>query len=168
MTSSIQMKPQAAEDLFMKAVDYMNAKDIPNMKNTLIDLLSKYPNYGRAYNHLGWIYETKYKDYTQAEENYKKGLKLSPEYTPLYINYSAMLSVMEKFSELEDLLQKAMKVPGIDKARIYNEYGIMYELQEKYTDAIEAFRNAAKWTLNANDLDLYTQGIERCEKKKNL
>jgi len=73
-----------------------------------------------------------------------------------------------KWNELKELLDQAMNIPGITKATIYNEYGIMYEQQGKLDQAIENFRNAGLNTLDQGTLDRAKASIARCKSKKEL
>ena len=63
---------------------------------------------------------------------------------------------------------QAMAVTGMNKSRIMNEYGLMYEIQGEYDKAIEHFRKAIRYTLSDVDLDVYEKSIKRCERKKSI
>lgn len=134
----------------------------------LEDILVENPNFGKAYNHLGWMYETKFRDLGKAEEFYKKALERAPEYPAIYTNYSILLSTLGKFNELELLLNQALTVPGVDKANIYNEFGIMYEQTGNYEKAIEFYKQCGRQTLAKDTLDRALASIERCKTKQTL
>lgn len=134
----------------------------------LEDILVENPNYGKAYNHLGWMYETKFRDLTKAEEFYKKALEKAPNYPAIYTNYSILLSTLGKYQELELLLNQAMVTPGVDKANISNEFGIMYEQMGNFSKAIENYTNCAKMTLAKDTMDRAMTSIERCKTKMSL
>lgn len=135
---------------------------------TLEAILAEQPSYGKAYNHLGWLYETKYRDLNKAEEYYKKCVEIEPEYAPVYMNLAVVLSSASKWNELEQLLGKALTIPGVDKAAIYNEYGIMHELKGDYDTAIKNYREAIRYTLKDSNLEIYKNGINRCKTKKEI
>jgi Tfp pilus assembly protein PilF len=152
--------------LFFKADNDIKDGLIAEAFDTLTYILEQDTEYGKAYNHLGWIYETKYKNYSKAEECYKLALKYAPEYTAIYINYAILLSTLEKFVELLPILEKAIQVPGINKSKVWNEYGIMYELQGQYNEAMDAYRKGIQACLNDEDIERFQKSIARCKKKQ--
>lgn len=158
----------AAEDKFAEADQMIKDNKITEAMTSLHEIVQDYPDFGKAYNHIGFVYETKFKDLDKAEEAYQKALKISPEYSATYLNYAVVLSTREKYNQLQELLMQAMAVPGMNKSRIMNEYGLMYEIQGEYDKAIEHFRKAIRYTLSDVDLDVYEKSIKRCERKKSI
>jgi Tfp pilus assembly protein PilF len=134
----------------------------------LTSIIQEMPDFGKAYNHIGWIYETKYKDFPNAEKYYKQAIEYAPDYSAGYYNYAVVLSSLQKWDELTALLNKAMQVPGINRGTIYNEFGIMYEAQGKYNEAIEAYKNYIKSSFDNKQVDTATDSIERCKKKAQI
>jgi tetratricopeptide (TPR) repeat protein len=156
------------EDLFMEADRLISEQKIGEAFSKLNAIIQEMPNFGKAYNHIGWIYETKYKDYPNAEKYYKQAIEYSPDYHAGYYNYAIVLSTLQKWEELTALLNKAMSVPGINKATIYNEYAIMYEAQGKYQEAIDSYKQYAANTFDSKLLDTAKDSIERCKKKMEI
>lgn len=156
------------DELFFEADQLIAEKKFADAINMLESILIEAPEYGKAYNHLGWIYETKYKDIKKAEEFYKKCVLYSPDYPAIYINLAVVLSSQGKYDELEAHLNRALQVPGVDKASMYNEFGIMYELQGKFNQAIENYKNAIRNTLSESTLETYNNSIKRCKTKMEL
>ncbi|HAT66633.1 MAG TPA: hypothetical protein DCS66_18905 [Flavobacteriaceae bacterium] len=136
--------------------------------NKLEKIISIDPNFGKAYNHMGYLYEVKFKDYEKGETLYKLCLEKTPMYPSVYYNYAILLSTLGKYDELKELLDQAMNIPGITKSTIYNEYAIMYEQQGKLDEAIEHYRKAGLNTLDKGVLDRAKTSIERCKSKKEL
>lgn len=153
------------DEMFFEADQLIAEKKLSDAINTLESILIEAPDYGKAYNHLGWIYETKYKDIKKAEEFYKKCVLYSPDYPAVYINLAIVLSSQGKYEELETHLNSALQVPGVEKSSIYNEFAIMYELQGKFHQAIESYKNAIRNTLSENNLETYNKSIKRCKTK---
>ena len=162
------LQQQRLDDMFFEADALIREKKITEAMSVLEGILIESPDYGKAYNHLGWIHETYYKDFVRSEENYRKCIAYKPEYTPVYTNLSITLSTLGKFKEQEELLANAINVIGIEKAGIYNEMGIMYELQGQYDNAIKHYKIAAQHTLVNLNLETYIGSIDRCKKKKDL
>jgi tetratricopeptide (TPR) repeat protein len=149
----------------MEADRLISEQKIGEAFTKLSDIIQEMPNFGKAYNHIGWIYETKYKDYPNAEKYYKQAIEYSPDYHAGYYNYAIVLSTLQKWDELTNLLDRALKVPGINKGTIHNEYAIMYEAQGKYQQAIDSYKQYAANTFDSKLLDTAKDSIERCKKK---
>lgn len=136
--------------------------------NKLEKIIDIDPNFGKAYNHMGYLYEVKFKEYEKGETLYKLCLEKSPMYPAVYYNYAVLLSTLGKYDELKELLDKALNIPGVTKATIYNEYAIMLEQQGKLDEAIEKYRMCGMNTLNQDVLNRAKSSIERCKSKKEL
>ncbi len=156
------------DELFFEADELIKEKRFPDAIQKLEAILVENPEYGKAYNHLGWVYETQYRDYKKAEEFYRKCILYSPEYTPVYGNLSITLSTLNKLDEQEKLLNQALTIPGIDKPTIFNEFGIMYEIKGDFDRAIEHYKKAIMASLSDANIEIYSKSVERCKKKKEL
>ncbi|RMA64928.1 tetratricopeptide repeat protein [Ulvibacter antarcticus] len=142
-----------------------NYESASNILEKIIDIDS---NFGKAYNHLAYLYEVKFKEYEKGETLYKLCLEKSPMYPAVYYNYSILLSTLGKHTELKELLDTALTIPGVVKATVFNEYAIMYEQQGKLDEAIEYFKKCALDTLDKNVLNRAKESIDRCKLKKEL
>ena len=131
-------------------------------------ILEEAPDFGKAHNHMGWLFETKFKNLQRAEEHYRLALKFSSDYTAAYYNYCYLLSSLRKFDELEKLLERAIAVSGISYATIYNEYGLMREMQGLLDDAIHYFKLHIKNSFDAKTIETAADSIKRCVRKKEL
>jgi tetratricopeptide (TPR) repeat protein len=156
------------ESMFQEADRLLNEKAIEEGYNMLTSIIQEAPDFGKAYNHLGWIYETKYKDYAGAERNYKRALECSPEYCATYYNYAVVLSALRRWDDLTALLNKALDIPGMNRSTIHNEFGIMYETQGKFKEAIDSYKNYASTTFVNKQLDTAKESIERCRRKMEI
>lgn len=163
---SENFNPEGPEALFVQADALIEAGNTVGAAELLSRLIAKYPSFGRAYNHLGYLWETKFRDLTKAEEYYQLCLQYSPEYPAIYYNYAVLLSTQERWEELEELLTRAMQVKGITKARIYNELAIMHEVQGNYAEAIEAYRQAIKYSFSQKDIHTYRTSVARTVEKQ--
>jgi Tfp pilus assembly protein PilF len=132
----------------------------------LNDIILDDPLFGKAHNHLGFIYETKIKDYPKAEEHYKIAYQTAPEYCAIYYNYAILLSTLKKFDVLTELLTKAENVPGINRATIYNEWAIMFESQGELDKALDYYKKVISGTFDNKTLDIAMQSVDRINKKK--
>ena len=156
------------EEKFLQADQLIGENKLSEAAKMLEDILSEAPDFGKAHNHLGWLFETKFKNYARAEEHYRLALKFSPDYSAAYYNYCYLLSALRKFEELEHLLQNAIRVSGISYATIYNEYGLMREMQGSLDDAIHYFKLHIKNSFDQKTIETAAESIKRCERKKQL
>ena len=162
------MTDDLADEMFLQAVSLIKEGRIVEARSKLQNLLSRFPEYGRGHNHLGWIYETSFQDYAAAENHYKQALQYAPEYPAAYQNYAVCLSTLKKFDELEQLLEKALTVPGLDRSAVYNEYAIMYEVQGNYELAIKYYGEYIKHVFGHDLIDSAMGSIERCKRKRDI
>jgi Tfp pilus assembly protein PilF len=156
------------EELFAQADRLLNDGVIIDAVDKLSQILKRNPRFGKAYNHLGWVYETKYKNMQRAEEYYRAAIQYSPYYTAPYLNYAYFLSSQGRFDELKAHLDRTAQIPGIYKDTISNEYATMYEMTGNLQKAMEYYQQAAIVTLDGAKLDKYKEGIDRCRKKMDI
>lgn len=156
------------EERFLKADALIGENRLSEAAKLLEDILCDAPDFGKAHNHMGWLFETKFKNLRRAEEHYKLALKFSPDYTAAYYNYAYLLSSLRKFDELEQLLNDCIKVPGINYATIYNEFALMRELQGDLEDAIHYFKLHIKNSFDLKSIETASEAIRRCERKMKL
>jgi tetratricopeptide (TPR) repeat protein len=157
-----------AEEMFANADRLLNEGVLKEAVDILTQIIKRNPRFGKAYNHLGWVYETKYKNAAKAEEYYKAAMQYSPHYNASYLNYSYMLSNQHRFDELKNHLDRISNIPGIAKDTISNEYAIMYEMQGNAKKAIEHYQHAAMITLDTKKLEKYRDAIDRCQQKLDM
>lgn len=154
-----------AEELFAEADKLLNEGIVSEAVDKLTTILKRNPRFGKAYNHLGWVFETKYNNSERAEQYYKAAMQYAPDYRGGFVNYAYLLSSQQRFEELVAHLEKASQVSGVSKEIIAGEYAEMYEIQGEFEKAKEAYRKAAILTLDNAKLDTYRDSIERCQKK---
>lgn len=156
------------EEKFLQADQLIADNRLAEAAKLLEAILEEAPDFGKAHNHMGWLFETKFKNLQRAEEHYRLALKFSSDYTAAYYNYCYLLSSLRKFDELEKLLERAIAVSGISYATIYNEYGLMREMQGLLDDAIHYFKLHIKNSFDAKTIETAADSIKRCQRKKEL
>ena len=95
-------------------------------------------------------------------------MEVSPDYAPLYINYAILLSILGKDTEVINLLEKALKVPGIDMRNVQREFGFLYERQGKFAQAKEAYKKALQLSWTDEDVKYFKSNIDRCNTKEEI
>lgn len=156
------------EELFLEADRAFEEGNLAEGKRMLEDILREEPSFGKAHNHMGWLYKTKYQDYKTADKHFRLALKFDPEYAPTYINYAYMLRDLGRLSELEDLLNKAMQVEGVNRCTVYDEFGSLYELKGDYRKAIRFYKKAIASSLNDKVITDLRAHVKRCRKKQGV
>ena len=108
---------QDVENLFLEVGKAIDERNISGAKELLEEILAIDPGYGRAHNHLGWIYETKIKDFERAKRHYELALKFCKgDYPIVYVNYSYLLIEFGYLEEAEKIIDEGLRVPGTDRA----------------------------------------------------
>lgn len=159
------MDPGKADQLFFDADEKIKQNLFAEAKEMLEKAIQLNPKHGRAHNHLGWLYETKYQDFNKASELYQQAIQFAPEYPAGYSNYAVLLCTMERYDELEKHIKIALEVPGIYKETLYNQYAIMSERQGKFDQAIENYSKALSYVLTEQGVTTYKAAIARCKTK---
>lgn len=154
--------------MFFKADDLIKQNNISQAQKILFDLIALNSKHAKAHNHLGWIFETRLKDFAKAEEHYKKALEAEPEFDAVYYNYAIVLSTQKRWKELEQLLNKAKTISHINLSVINNELGIMHEVQGNYEQAIYYYKEAVKACLEIKNVNIYKDSIIRCKQKQEI
>jgi tetratricopeptide (TPR) repeat protein len=155
------------DELFFLADKAIGDGKIVEAEEMLNTIIANAPNYGKAYNHLGWLYYYKFLDSEIAEHNFKLTLQHSPEYKPVYLHYSALLSEQVRIDEHKTLIDTANKFNRLDDARYNEELGVNYELRGEYNKAIDYYNKAETLGTIPNDA-VITKHIERCQKKRDI
>ena len=135
-------------------------------KGYLEEALAEEPTYGKAHNHLGWLYLYHLNDLDKAERHLKLALKYTNSYKAPYIHMSTLLFDQGRFDEYELILAQAEQVPGVEKSFIFNEYGRLNEVKGQYRSAIKSYKDAIKWSLNDHEIAIAKDNIKRCRNKR--
>lgn len=153
------------EDLYLQSEQAIKDGDLIRAKQLIENMLQEEPRSAIAHNSMGWFYRVQFEDYSKAEMHYKNAIRFNPDYPHAYWNYAFMLTELERFEELEKLLDRCLRVPSISKALIYNQLGEMRELQGRYPEAISSYREAIKRSVKNDQIEQYWESIKRVEEK---
>jgi len=164
----IEFEDIRAESLFQQADTLINEKKYEDAFLILKSLIERDPPLGKAFNHMGWFYQWKIKDYKKAGEYYKKSIELSPEYYAGYSNYIYVLAAMQQWKELEETITKALTVPNANRVNLFKELGIMKEKQGKYQDAIDVYKKGAAEAIETEEFQEAMKSVDRCKEKMKL
>ncbi len=146
--------------------DHLISQDlVEEARVVLQSILEENPRYGKAHNHLGWLYKNKDNNNRIAENHYKQALELVPDYGAIYMNYSYLLSEEKRFDELEKLLSKAETIEEVNKSNLNREWAYYYEDTKQFERAIDKYKEYALSLYDNNLIDKAKEGIIRCRQK---
>ena len=155
-----------AEKLVYSASLLLKQEQAGEAASLLHDCILRYPETGKAYAMLGYIYQRFFKEPAASEEYFKKAMTLSPDYTDTYIYYADALLLQERMTEMTAILNKALATTGAEKNRIYYYFGLMNERMSKFEEAVENYQRAIIFSLDDEDLITYNKSIQRCLTKQ--
>lgn len=124
------------ENLFIKADALISEGQVSEAKELLEEILEQCPDFGKAHNHIGWIYYNKLSNYEKGIFHYKLAMKFDPKYTAPYLNYTYLLVDIGRYNEAKEHISFSMKtLENVDYATLYSELGRIAELEFDYITA---------------------------------
>ncbi len=153
------------EEYFLKVDKFFAEGEFAQAKELLEEILTIEPDYGRAHNHLGWVYFVKFDDYTRAEYHFKLAMKYAPDYPAAWMNYVYLLNEINDADKLVKLIPKAMKVEGINKASLFNELARSCELNGFLDEAVKNYGFAYKHCMGKDDIGTIEENLKRVNRK---
>ncbi len=88
----------------------------------------------------------------QAVDNFKKAIKINPNYFDAHFNLGALYDRIEKYEDAIASYNNALKIKPND-GKTYNNIGVVLQEMEQFDDAIDAFQKAFK--IDPNNADAY-------------
>lgn len=134
--------------------------------NVLNDLLYDEPGYGSLHNHLGWAHLYYTLDYEMAEVHLKTAIKFQPEFHAPYLHLGTMYYRQGKYGDAIEVLNSGVSKPFAHKVTMLEMIGQSYEMKREYTLAIKTYKEAMLSTLTSGEMNIYSESIKRCRKKK--
>lgn len=162
------MEIMVLENYIQMAEKAFESNDYIKGMKYLEEVLMREPHFGKAHNHMGWLYIYHLKEWTKAENHLNLAMKYTPGYAPPYIHLAEMYLEQGRFDALEDLLEKALNIGGVQKAFIYNMKARTMEVKGRFSKAIALNKQAIKWCLNDQELNRVKAEIKRCRKKRQI
>ncbi|MEN9443159.1 MAG: hypothetical protein RIS47_49 [Bacteroidota bacterium] len=156
------------EEKFLAADEMIEVGDVKEAKELLESIVMEDPTYGRAHNHLGWIYTVHFSDYKRAERHLKLALKYAPDYPSGYKNYARLLLDLNKPDDMLELINKALLVPGVNKALMFRFMGVAAEMKGDYKTAYKQFRRSHETSFEEGWFDIIKEDFKRLRKKVGL
>ena len=160
---------QDVENLFLEVGKAIDDRDISGAKELLEEILLIDPGYGRAHNHLGWIYETKIKDFKRAKRHYELAIKFcNGTYPVVYVNFGYLLIEFGDLDEAVKIIEEGLLVPGADKATLFYQKGKIAEHKQNYVQAFRTYQSAQKMNFNKDFHTMLENEIARVQSKMSI
>lgn len=132
----------------------------------LEELVGKFPAEGSAWCRLGSIVMNHLNDAGGAVEFFRKCLEVSPAYGPAFLAYADALFALEKYAEVNAVLNQALAVKGVQKDGAYFRIGMLMESQGRYDEAVNAYKQSILVSFSNAEMLKCEQGMERCRIKR--
>lgn len=157
---------QEVENLFLEVGRAIDERDISKAKELLEEILLIDPGFGRAHNHLGWIYETKLKDFDKAKRHYELALRFCDgNYPVVYVNYGYLLIEFGQLEKATKIIYEGLNVPGNDTATLCYQLGKIAEHKKKYQTAYRKYKEALELNFSKDFQNLLENEIARVKGK---
>ncbi len=157
------------ESLFIQANRFIDNKNLAEAKSTLEEILLIEPSYGRAHNHLAWIYETELKDIKNATMHYKLAIKFSgKEYPVSYINYIYLLLDIENYQDIKALIAEARQIKEIKQSILFYQEGRVFEAENNFIQAFQLYEKSKKGSFDNGFIQVINLEIQRAYNKMNI
>ncbi len=134
--------------------------------NILNNLLYEEPGYGALHNHLGWAHLYYTLNLAMAEVHFKAAIKFQSDFHAPYLHLGTLYFRQGKYKEAIEILAEGTKQPLANKAAMLEMIGQSHEMRKEYKQAIKAYREAMLSTLISGEMNVYSEGIKRCRKKR--
>jgi tetratricopeptide (TPR) repeat protein len=154
------------DEKYLQAIEELYYGELPKALHLFNEVLSADPEYARAYYQLGSCYFYQFKNYQTAGYYYKQCISLEAEFPDVYEHYLKLLITLKMDRSVEEVAQKALRVPGVCKARIYEYLGLYAEEQQNFAKAKQQYRLAALATAVPAEHNLFQDHLERIGKKQ--
>ena len=156
------------EERYLKALDKLSYGRNPKALQLLNAIVAEDPFYARAHYQLGKLYYYEMNDYQAAGYHFKTCTELEPSFPDVYFHYLHLLVFLNMERHVVLVKDKALLVPGVCAACIYDLEGLFAEKKKDWPKAAEAYRHALMEATCKYEKDNIEQSIERVKTKKRL
>jgi tetratricopeptide (TPR) repeat protein len=154
------------EEKYLQALDELWYGESPKALQLLNDIIINDPLYARAHYQLGKLYHDNIGDYQAAGYHFKTCAELEPQFPDVYEHYLRLLVFLNMEKQFRLVSKKALQVPGVNYASVYNLIGLFAEKKREWTEALEVYRNALLEATCKDEKDNIQENIERVKEKK--
>ncbi|MHA4896864.1 tetratricopeptide repeat protein [Pedobacter sp. PWIIR3] len=154
------------EEKYLQAVEELNYGELPKALRLFNEIIHSEPNYARAYYQLGSLYYSHFKDYQTAGYHFKKCIEMDEMFPEVYEHYLRLLITLKMHKSVKQIADKALSIPGVCKADIYQSLGLYAEELQDFSSAKENYRLALFAATCQTDHTAYEEHIKRVINKQ--
>ena len=154
------------EEKYIKAVDTLWYGRNKKALRLLNEIIADDPFYAKAHYQLGRLYYYEMQDYQAAGYHFKTCTELAPDFPDAYYHYLHLLVFLNMGRQVQLVKDKALAVPGVNTASIYNLAALYAEKQKDCDTAREVYRLAQMDVTCKVEKDNIEESIERVKSKK--
>ena len=154
------------EEKYLQAVDELSYGENPKALQLLNAIIADEPFYARAHYQLGKLYYYEVNDYQAAGYHFKTCVDLEPSFPDVYYHYLHLLVFLKMEKQVHLLIAKALNVPGVCAACVYDQKGLFAEKQRNWDNALAAYRKGYQEATCKIERDDIEKSIERVKEKK--
>jgi tetratricopeptide (TPR) repeat protein len=140
--------------------------DVEGGVNVLNGLLYDEPGYGILHNYLGWANMYYVRDMAKAELHFAMAMRFAPDYAPPYLHMGNLMNQTGRYADALLYFQKGLQQPNALRSALMEGIGLAYELTGKYSEAIRAYKEAARGSAGDFEIDRFMNGVKRCRRKR--
>lgn len=156
----------STEEKYIKAVEKLWYGNNKKALRLLSEIVADDPFYAKAHYQLGKLYYYEVKDYHAAGYHFRTCTELAPDFPDVYYHYLHLVVFLNMGNAVQSVKEKALTVPGVDTAAVYNLAALYAEKQKDWNAALEGYRQAAMDTTVKTEKDNIDESIARVKAKK--
>ncbi|HVW95087.1 MAG TPA: hypothetical protein VHA56_03880 [Mucilaginibacter sp.] len=153
------------DEKYLRAVDKLSYGKTSRALQLLNEIVSNEPLYAKAHFQLGKIYFYDVQDCQAAGYHFKTCMELDASFPDNYHHYLRLVVFLNMEKLAEKVAAKALTVPGVHKADIYELLGLLDENNERFEQALAAYQQAFKAVTSKTHRLNLEAGISRVELK---
>lgn len=152
------------DEKYLHAVDKINWKTHKALQ-LLNEIISNDPQYAKAHHQLGKIYYYDLEDHQAAGYHFKTCMELEPTFPGNYYHYLHLVVFLNMEKQVKLIAEKALAVPGVIVAGIYELLGLSAEKNKQLEKALAAYNKAFDTVTDNDDKRNIEKAIERVTAK---
>jgi len=153
------------EEKYLQAIEEVCYGELPKALHLLKEIIDNDALYARAHFQLGKIYYYEIKDYQTAGFHFKTCMELEPSFPDNYFHYLSLLVFLNMEKQVALIVEKALNIPGVNIAAIYELQGLFSKKSKNWTSALTAYQKAFIEVTVKDQKEKIEQSLERVREK---
>lgn len=154
------------ENVIQLAEDAMDHGKYEEAKRLLESGLMEEPGYAKLHASMGDLYWYNLENLELAERHYHLAIYFDQKFESVYRELAIMYQKYNKYQGLKTLMQKAVKVEGLNKSFIFEKLGQAEESEGHFKNAIQYYKQALFESMDNKDADELKKHIKRNKYKR--